>query len=164
MHPRVARISAPLSFAVALVVATTGSAAASVTFDPESGTGYVARADVQQAFGWKDGTFQANIRKLSFHAARYLSWTWECVIDGQVVTLAADQESSWLVGSQAVTSGGQRRPASVSGFDLLGPGASVASDASVATCPAGDPANVSSSTTDVLYADLRGQSRVLWTS
>jgi hypothetical protein len=162
MHPRVTRIAIALSLAVAVIVGTAGATVASVTFDPDSGTGYVAKSDIQAVFGWKEGTFQANARRLSFHAARFTAWTWDCVVEGVVQTMSADQESSWPVGSQAVTSAGQRR--SVSGFDLLGPGERVPSDGSVATCPAGDPANVSASSTDALYVDLRSQSRIIWSS
>jgi hypothetical protein len=159
-----ARFAAPLALAVATVVATAGIAVASVSFDPATGTGYVDKADVQAAFGWKEGTFQANVRRVGFHAATYTSWTWDCVIGGESVSVTADLESSWVVASEVVSTPGQRR--SASGFNLTGLGAQLSStsDANPASCPDGDPTNVSSSTTDVLYVDLRSHSEVLWTS
>ena len=164
MHSRVMRLSAPLGLAVAFVMVAAGIAVASVSFDPATGTGYVDKTDVQAAFGWKEGTFQANARRLGFHAATFTAWTWECVISGESVTVTADLESSWVVASEMVSTPGQRR--SASGFNLTGLGAQLSStsDANPASCPDGDPANVSSSTTDVLYVDLRSHSEVLWTS
>lgn len=141
-----------------------GPSRAELTFNPSAGTGYVAKADVQVAFGWKDGTFQANARRLGFHSARYTAWSWECVVDGDVVTLQADQQSSWALGSEIVVTTAGRR--AVSGFQLTGLGAQLSStsDAYPAICPAGEPANVQAVSTDVLYVDLRGRSEVLWTS
>ena len=164
MHSRVMRLSAPLGLAVAFVMVAAGIAVASVSFDPATGTGYVDKTDVQAAFSWKEGTFQANVRRVGFHAATFTSWTWECVIAGESVTVTADLESSWVVASEVVSTPGQRR--SVSGFNLTGLGAQLTStsDANPASCPDGDPANVGSSTTDVLYVDLRSHSEVLWTS
>ena len=48
----------------AMALATTAQAA--VTFDPETGTGFVGKGDVQVAFGWNNAQFQANATGLSF--------------------------------------------------------------------------------------------------
>jgi len=103
MHSRVMRLSAPLGLADAFVMVAAGIAVASVSFDPATGTGYVDKTDVQAAFGWKEGTFQANARRLGFHAATFTAWTWECVISGESVTVTADLESSWVVASEMVS-------------------------------------------------------------
>lgn len=43
-----------------------GSASATVTFDPGSGTGFVGKGDVQTAFAWNNATAQAQVNNVSF--------------------------------------------------------------------------------------------------
>lgn len=43
-----------------------GIAAAAVTFDAPSGTGFVGKGDVQNAFGWNNATLQANAGGVTF--------------------------------------------------------------------------------------------------
>jgi hypothetical protein len=162
MHLRPTRIVVPLALVGALFVSA-GTTLAAVTFDPGSGTGYVAKADVQAAFGWKEQAFQANARKLSFHSERLTSWTWECLIDGQLSTLTADEQVSQAVASAAVGTPVRKNSFSVSGFDLNGFSATP-SVGGAASCPSGDPSSVRSASTDVLYVDFRSQSEPIWSS
>lgn len=162
MHSRFTRIVVPLAVVGALL-ATAGTALATVSFDTATGTGYVAKADVQAAFGWKEQTFQANARKLSFHSERLTSWTWDCLIDGQLSTLTADEQISQAVDSAAVGTAIRKNTFSVTGFDLNGFSA-VPSVGSAASCPSGDPSNVRNASTDVLYVDFRSQSEPIWSS
>jgi hypothetical protein len=53
-----------LAFVAALLVVL--PAAASVTFDPLTGTGFVGKGDVQSAFGWNNQQLQANAAGVSF--------------------------------------------------------------------------------------------------
>jgi hypothetical protein len=162
MHVRPTRIIVPLALVGALF-ASAGTALAAVSFDPASGTGYVAKADVQAAFGWKEQTFQANARKLSFHSERLTSWTWDCLIDGQLATLTADEQTSQAVDSAVVGTAVRKNSFSVTGFDLTGL-AAAPSVGGAATCPSGDPSNVRAASTDVLYVDFRSQSEPIWSS
>lgn len=50
----------------ALVIATTMPAMAAVTFDPETGTGFVGKGDVQDAFGWNNKALQDNANLVTF--------------------------------------------------------------------------------------------------
>jgi hypothetical protein len=159
MHLCLTRIVVPLALVGALF-GSAGTALATVGFDPANGTGYVAKADVQAAFGWKEQTFQANARKLSFHSERLTSWTWECLIDGQLSTLTADEQVSQAVASVVVGTAVRK---SVTGFDLNGFSA-VPSVGSAASCPSGDPSSVRGASTDVLYVDFRSQSEPIWSS
>ena len=162
MHLRLTRILMPLVLVGALL-ASAGTAIAAVSFDPASGTGYVAKADVQAAFGWPEQAFQANARKLSFHSERLTSWTWECLIDGQLSTLTADEQLSQGVDSAVVGTPVRKNGVAVSGFDLTGfSGAPAVGD--VATCPSGDPSSVRGASSDVLYVDFRSQSEPIWSS
>lgn len=162
MHLRLTRILVPVAL-VGVLLASAGSALATVGFDPASGTGYVAKADVQAAFGWKEQAFQANARKLSFHSERLTSWTWDCLIDGQLSTLTADEQISQRISSTVVGTAVRRNGVAVTGFDLTGFSAAPAvGDA--ASCPSGDPSSVRGSSTDVLYVDFHSQSEPIWSS
>jgi len=166
MHRRPQRIAVSLTLIVGALLATTGSVLATVTFDPATGTGYVDKADVQAAFGWKDQTFQANARKVSFHVVHVTSWTWDCLIDRESVTFVGDVQSSRAVEDEALGTAVGRTVRAVTGFDLNGfaGAASPAPDSDPTSCPSSDPSNVSSGSSDVLYADFRGQSEPIWSN
>ena len=162
MHLRLTRIIVPLGL-VAVLLATAGTALATVGFDPANGTGYVAKEDIQAAFGWKEQTFQANARKLSFHSERLTSWTWDCLIDGQLTTLTADEQISQRVDSAVVGTPVRKNTFAVTGFNLNGFSAAPAVG-SAATCPFGDPSSLQGASSDVLYVDFRSQSEPIWSS
>ena len=164
MYPRPERIAVSLALILGALLAMAGSAAATVTFDPATGTGYVDKTDVQAAFGWKDQTFQANAKKVRFHGVHVTSWTWDCLIGGESVTFVGDVQSSRAVELEALGTAVGRTVRAVTGFDLNGfaGGTSPAPGSDPTSCPSGDPANVSSGSSDVLYADFRGQSEPIW--
>jgi len=166
MYPRPKRIAVFLALILGALLATTASALATVTFDPAEGTGYVDKADVQEAFGWKDQVFQANARKVSFHAVHVVSWTWDCQIDGELLTFVSDEQSSRTVEVEALGTTAGRTVRSATGFDLTGfAGATPpASGGDPTSCPSGEPSNVSSGFSDVLYVDFRSQSQPIWSS
>jgi hypothetical protein len=149
--------------AVTALVASAGLALAAVTFDPATAQGYVAKADVQAAFGWKDQNVQANANRISFHLVQRVSASWSCVLDGVIQPMLAESESTSPVASAVATAGGKRGRPSVSGFSLTGfaAGGGPAS-AIVPSCSSGSPADVTSGETDVLFADFQGQSRQIW--
>ena len=163
MHNRLTRTVLFLVLTLGALLATTGSALATVNFDPETGTGYVDKADVQGAFGWKDQTFQANARKLEFRTVHLVSWTWECLIGGEAVTFVTDQQFSREVDSTTVGTLVRKNLVSVTGVTLTGFTAS-SDSGSPASCPSGDPVNVTSGTSAVLYVDFRNQSEPIWSS
>ncbi len=166
MYLRPKRIAVSLALILGALLATTGNVLATVTFDPAAGTGYVDKSDVQAVFGWRDQLFQANARKVSFHAVHVVSWTWDCPIDGELLTFVSDEQSSRTVEVEALGTTAGRTVRSVTGFDLTGfAGATPpASGTDPTSCPSGDPSNVSSGTSDVLYVDFRGQSQRIWSS
>jgi hypothetical protein len=149
--------------AIVALAATASLAMAAVSFDPATAQGYVAKSDVQAAFGWKDQAVQANASRISFHLVQRISASWSCVVDGVIQSMLAESESTSLVASTVATSGGKRGRPAVSGFSLTGfaAGGGPAS-AIVPSCGSGAPAGVTSSETDVLFADFQGQSRQIW--
>jgi hypothetical protein len=48
------------------LVAVPGSASASVSFDPTTGTGFVGKVDVKKAFGWSNTELQENASQVFF--------------------------------------------------------------------------------------------------
>jgi hypothetical protein len=149
--------------AIVALAATASLTLAAVTFDPATAQGYVGKADVQAAFGWKDQAVQANASRISFHVVQRLSASWSCVVDGVIQGMLAEVESTSPVASTVATSGGKRGRPAISGFSLTGfaAGGGPAS-AIVPSCGSGTPADVTSSETDVLFADFQGQSRQIW--
>jgi hypothetical protein len=55
-----------LAVSAAALMAVVSIASAAVTFDPEEGTGFVGKGDVQVAFGWNNKQLQANADLLKF--------------------------------------------------------------------------------------------------
>jgi hypothetical protein len=55
-----------LLWAAAATVFISTAAMATVTFDPQSGTGFVGKGDVQTAFGWNNSQIQKNAGGVTF--------------------------------------------------------------------------------------------------
>ncbi|WP_316739447.1 hypothetical protein [Streptomyces sp. MK7] len=68
MKHRSGMITAGLAAAGAAVtaLAVAGTASASVTFDPATGTGFVGKGDVQTAFGWNNQQLQNSAAGVTF--------------------------------------------------------------------------------------------------
>jgi hypothetical protein len=56
-----------------------GAVFAAVTFDPETGTGFVGKGDVQTAFGWNNKQLQDNAGLVQFRATTTSETTWTCI-------------------------------------------------------------------------------------
>lgn len=52
--------------ALAVALAMVLQVSAAVTFDPETGTGFVGKGDVQVAFDWNNAKIQENAKKVTF--------------------------------------------------------------------------------------------------
>ena len=156
-------ILAGILVAILTLATTPGVATAAVTFDPTTAQGYVAKADVQAAFGWKDQAVQANAGRISFHLVQRVSASWSCVVDGVVQQVVTDLEASSLIASVPETTSAKRGRPALRGFTLTGfaSGGGPLS-AIVPSCSSGSPANVTSGETDVLFVDFEGQSRQIW--
>jgi hypothetical protein len=57
-----------LGLALAGALATSAAVMAAVTFDPETGTGFVGKGDVQLVFGWNNKQLQMNAGDVEFRA------------------------------------------------------------------------------------------------
>lgn len=68
-----------LAFVAAAAVAAIATAAyATVTFDPNTGTGFVGKGDLQLAFGWNNAAAQQNIPSVTFTYASQETYTAVC--------------------------------------------------------------------------------------
>jgi hypothetical protein len=54
------------------------AAIASVTFDPATGTGFVGKGDVQNAFGWNNAAFQSSWTGISFNYTASVTYSATC--------------------------------------------------------------------------------------
>ena len=148
---------------LAVAAATAGVVAAAVTFDLATARGYVAKADVQAAFGWKDQAVQANAGRISFHLVQRMSASWSCVVDGVIQQVVTDIEASSPVASAVATTSAVRGRPAVNGFSLTGFAAGGGPAAAIVpSCATGTPAGFTSGETDTLYADFQSQSRPIW--
>src|SRR5215212_3442046 len=94
--------SVALALAALSSLIGTGLVSAAVAYDPSVGRGHIDKSDVQAAFGWKEGTFQANSRRVTFHAYHRAGWTWTCTIDGKEQQMTTDVELSLGVDAAAL--------------------------------------------------------------
>lgn len=88
---------------VAGSLAVASPASAAVTYDRESGTGFVGKGDVQQALGWNNRQLQANASRIDFNVeTNYLArWRWTCTKEGskesrQVESIRTHTQVGWL--------------------------------------------------------------------
>jgi hypothetical protein len=91
--------------ALALALAGfTGAALAAVTFDPDTGKGFVGKGDVQNAFGWNDKALSTNVGGVSFSYSTTQTHQWDCVTgDRGVVTVQSTETTVHDVSSPSPT-------------------------------------------------------------
>lgn len=66
------------TFALALVAIGAGVALATVTFDPQTGVGFVGKGDVQLIYGWKNAQLQQNAKQVQFQVVSEEENAWTC--------------------------------------------------------------------------------------
>jgi hypothetical protein len=107
----IAVIAAVVTFAIA------NTAAAEVKYDPEAGTGFVGKGEVQDAFAWNDAAFQQNASSIGFFYGASWSYT--------VICTGASGSQTYLVGGGVgiveIDAEARTNPkGKVTGFNLLG--------------------------------------------
>lgn len=147
------------TLALALVAIGAGMALAAVTFDPDTGTGFVGKVDVQLAFGWNNALLQKNASDVTFQATSTVvtEVSWICTNDMNENTQERARTTTTEI--QGVVSNIARERNQITGFNLTGysdtptessttdgpPVNSCPSGPWTLTTPAGDPEVVSSS-------------------
>jgi hypothetical protein len=67
-----------LGLAISLTTAMAFAVAAAVTFDPDTGEGFVGKGDVQLVFGWNNKQLQDNAEDVEFRVDLVSETTWTC--------------------------------------------------------------------------------------
>lgn len=100
-----------------------GTVAAAVQFDPETGVGFVPGAEVQTPFAWTEAQFQQRSPGVSFRYRSTGRYNGICTWTGSQGASAEEQRSQTFAWEAPLTSGlhhhGQQR-ARVDGFQLMG--------------------------------------------
>ncbi|MCW5979048.1 MAG: hypothetical protein KIT09_13285 [Bryobacteraceae bacterium] len=157
------------SLRAALVCAVVALAFAAVTFDPESGEGFVGKGDVQLVFGWNNAQLQANANSVEFRAnttvVSEVSWT--CTNSNNQNEQIRERTTTTSI--QGVVDSIARLKNQITGFNLEGYDPDNSTESSQTdgpalnscpsgpwslTTPAGDPEVVSS--TSALQVSING--------
>ena len=154
----------------AVMLFSIGTAAALVTFDSSTGTGFVGKGDVQLVYGWNNQALQANAGSVQFRASSttVTEVSWECTNSNN--DHVQERARTTTTETQGVVSSIARERNQITGFNLTGysstPTTSTATDGpALNSCPAmpstfylstpaGDPVTVSSS--NVFQVSING--------
>ena len=107
-------------------------ALASVTFDPNSGVGFVGKGDVQSAFGWNNQKLQEQALNLTFGTRQKIEYEFDCARDIGMQHIVVTQERTNNILS--IVRYDARTHKQVDGFNLTGYGASITVGPPIA-CP-----------------------------
>jgi hypothetical protein len=147
--------------AVAAVAVMATAAYAIVTFDPQTGAGFVGKGDVQLVYGWNNKALQDNAGSVQFRATSTVvtERSWVCTNDNNQTT--QERERTTTTSIQGVLDEIARVKNQITGFNLTGYDGTPTESPPVTdgpplnscpmgpwtlTTPAGDPVPVSSTT------------------
>lgn len=103
--------------AVAAVILTATAAGAAVTFDPETGTGFVGKGDVQTAFGWNNKVMQSNHQAVTFTYDSSAQYSQDCQKEGRRETRHHTFKKSVNINAAIVSD--SRKTGQWTGWNLL---------------------------------------------
>jgi hypothetical protein len=115
----------PFPLAVAAVIVAAGllsaaPAAASVTYDPDTRTGFVDRADVQHAFGWTDATMSAKAGGIDFDHQFWADDLYSVTCGDRVFPVVHHRDYGRYELTDTVTRAGRGYHGKLLGFRLTG--------------------------------------------
>jgi hypothetical protein len=115
---------------VALLALALGATAAfaAVTYDPDTGTGFVGKGDVQTAFGWNNSQLQANASTVTFSYNATDTYDAVCTFTTGEGTRGErthniDHTKSTVVNSTVASQLRKNNQLDITGFNLTGKGA-----------------------------------------
>jgi hypothetical protein len=141
----------------AVLVLVVSAVSAAVTFDAETGKGFVGKGDVQLAFGWNNKALQDNAQDVQFRARSEVvtEVSWICTNSNNQNTQERERTTTTTIAG--VVSSVERIKNQITGFILTGYGETIESTVTEGnqlnscpsgpwslTTPAGDPEVVSS--------------------
>ena len=108
--------------ATAAVILTATAAGAAVTFDPDTGTGFVGKGDVQTALGWNNKTLQTaeanGAIEFTYNAVTSQETSWDCYNENNGHTQERTRSTTTTV--TGVTAHTARERNQITGFYLDG--------------------------------------------
>jgi hypothetical protein len=130
-----------------LVIGLMGTALGAVTFDAESGEGFVGKGDVQLVYGWNNKQLQDNADKVDFRVSAVSETTWTCSRpaptpndpDREIVQERSQTTTIQGLVTTVARESSKGKLGPVTGFNLLGyeEGSTESSEGpAVGTCPA----------------------------
>ena len=109
-----------VGFVCAGVLAFSAAMSAAVSFDPTTGTGFVGKGDVQDAFGWNNAGLQANASSVTFTFESDARYAQSCMKDNARQTIYKDFTKSVEVDAVVNVESRKNSQGMVTGFQLLG--------------------------------------------
>lgn len=126
-----------IGLALAGAIATSAAVMAAVTFDPETGNGFVGKGDVQTFEGWNNAQAQANAQYVEFRAYSESTNEWTCSKPHPQQDRDIVQERNNETTTQSLYTTVERMRNQVTGFLLMLDNENTSSDApATGSCPA----------------------------
>jgi hypothetical protein len=153
---------AAVAFVAAMLVGAfsfTTAAYAAVTFDPDTGTGFVGKGDVQQVFDWNNKQLQQNAESVEFRAISEVVTEVSWICTNNKNENIQEREETTTTTIQGLVDSIARERNQITGFNLNGYSGDGPEESSTTdgpplnscpsgpwslTTPAGDPEEVSS--------------------
>ena len=107
-------------FAFAGILAFSAAMTAAVTFDPFTGTGFVGKGDVQDAFGWNNAQLQANASGVTFTYESEAQYAQSCMKENVRQTIYKDFKKTIDVNATIAVQARKNPQGVVTGFILSG--------------------------------------------
>ena len=177
------KLHTAIALALAAMMLAATAAIAAVTFDPETGEGFVGKGDVQLAFGWNNKELQTNAKNVSFTYEETGEYTLLCQNPDRIdrrTGQPAQQEFKNRVGTVESSLQGDPRQTKgqnqFTGFNLSG---ITGTEVTGQECPGGFPTELSRTPQEgagtvvglIAHYDINkdgdvddeGESKVIWT-
>ena len=108
------------ALAASLLVLTSIAASAAITFDAETGTGFVGKGDVQYTFGWNNKQLQDNASnvRVRINIEETSEVTWECTNENNGRIQERERTTTTTITGLVTTVG--RLKNQITGFNLNG--------------------------------------------
>jgi len=109
-----------VAFAFAGVAALSAAVTAAVTFDPLTGSGFVGKGDVQDAFGWNNAQLQVNAAAVTFTFELDAQYAQSCMKENARQTIYKEFRKTVDVSATVATQARRNPQGIVTGFVLSG--------------------------------------------
>jgi hypothetical protein len=109
-----------MAMAIGIFALTFAAVSAAVTFDPDTGTGFVGKGDVQTVYGWNNPQLQANADSVQFRVQSEIitEVSWTCTNESNQNQQVRERTTTSTV--HGVVSSVERERNQVTGFYLNG--------------------------------------------